>query len=206
MRDMNRSSWGPVNLLPIFRSATQYRLVGELFTNPGREVPVGELAALVDASHATVSREVTRLERAGLVATRQRGRQRLVAAADSPVLRPLRDLMSIVYGVPAVIRDEFAQLGGRAEIFGSWAARWFGEPGPIPNDVDVLVVGDVDPTDAWDAAARATRRLGIEVNVVVRTPEEWRDEDTGFARAVAAGPRIAIADSADPSTAPLRQP
>ena len=55
------SSRGPVSLLPIFRSEAQYRLLGELFTHPGRELTIGELPRLVEASHATVSREVARL-------------------------------------------------------------------------------------------------------------------------------------------------
>lgn len=190
---MNISSRAPVSLLPFFRSEAQYRLVGELFTNPAAERTIGELATQVAASHATVSREVARLETAGLLRTREAGRQRLVSAIqESPVFRPLRDLMSIVYGVPAILREVFAGLDARVEIFGSWAARWHGDPGPTPQDVDVLVIGDIEPTVAWDAAARATQRAGIEINVVVRSQEEWEGDESGFAQTVKSGPRIPI--------------
>jgi predicted nucleotidyltransferase len=37
-------------------------------------------------------------------------------------------------------------------VYGSWAARYHGEPGPVPNDVDVLVVGDADRDDLDEAA------------------------------------------------------
>ena len=195
------SSRSPVSLLPIFRSEAQYRLLGELFTHPGRELTIGALAGRVGASHTTVSREVARLEEAGLLRSRDEGRRRLVSAAPSPVAGPLRDLLAVVYGVPAVLAEEFADVDGRVEIFGSWAARWQGQDGPVPNDVDVLVVGDADPTDAWDAAARASRRLGIEVNVVVRTGEEWAIEDTGFANEVKAGPRLPVPSPAGDTTA-----
>ena len=201
---MNMSSRVPVSLLPIFRSEAQYRLMGELYTNPGSDYTVGELAPLVGASHATISREVSRLAAAGLARTEAQGRRRLVAAArQTPVFAPLRDLLSKVYGVPAVVREEFDHpLADRVLVFGSWAARWAGEPGPTPNDVDVLVIGDIEPTDAWEAAARATRRLGIEVNVVVRTPAEWAADDSGFAEQVRTGPSIDLsAGEAAPSTA-----
>lgn len=197
------SARGPVSLLPIFRSQAQYRLIGELYTNPGSDYTIGELAPRVGASHATVSREVSRLEAAGLVRTRAQGRRRLVTAArQTPVFAPLRDLMSKVYGVPAVVGEEFDHpLAERVLVFGSWAARWAGEPGPTPNDVDVLVIGELDPTDAWEAAARATRRLGIEVNVVVRTPDEWAEDDSGFAEQVRTGPFIDLSGGeADPSS------
>jgi predicted nucleotidyltransferase len=50
-----------------------------------------------------------------------------------------------------------ATIDGVAEayIYGSWAARYHGEPGSIPADVDVLVVGTAaldDPDDVADQA------------------------------------------------------
>lgn len=188
----------PVALLPLFRSESQYRLVGELYTNPGREFTVGQLAYRTNASHTTISREVARLEAAGLLQSREEGRRRLVSAKeDTPVFRPLRDLLAMVYGVPAVVAEEFGHLQGRILIFGSWAARWAGRSGPTPNDVDVLVVGDADPTQAWSAAANASRRLGIEVNVVVRNEAEWASDPTGFAQQVKTSPVIDVTPDAD---------
>jgi DNA-binding transcriptional ArsR family regulator len=182
-----------VSLLPIFRSEAQYRLVGELFTNAGREYSIGELASVVGASHPTVSREVDRLVEAGLLASRNDGRKRLVSAReDIPVFAPLRDLLGKVYGVPAVIAEEFAHLDARVLIFGSYAARWLGTAGPTPRDVDVLLVGDVEPLEAWDAAARASARLGMEVNVVVRDEREWDQDATGFARSVKEQPMLDV--------------
>lgn len=179
---MNMSSRSPVALLPLFRSEVQYRLVGELFTAPAHEFSVGELADRIGASHATVSREVSRLEDAGLLRSRGDARRRLVAAAtDTTVFQPLRDLMARVYGVPAIVRDEFGGLDARILIFGSWAARWNGKPGRVPNDVDVLAIGDASPTDAWEAASRASARIGMEANVVVRNDEEWENDPNGLA-------------------------
>lgn len=190
---MNESSRSVVSLLPIFRSEAQYRLLGELFTNPDRRYSVGELARLIDASHPTVSREVARLETAGLLASASEGRKRVISARrGTPVFAPLRDLLAQVYGVPSVIAEEFGDLDARVLIFGSYAARWMGESGRTPADIDVLVVGDVDPTDAWEAAARATSRLGTEVNVVVRTEMEWQSDATGFANEVRAGPLLEV--------------
>jgi len=198
---VDASSRAAVSLLPIFRSEAQYRLVGELFTNAGTEYSIGELAALVGASQPTASREVDRLVVAGLLAARSDGRKRLVSAReDTPVFAPLRALISKVYGVPAVVAEEFGQLNARVMIFGSYAARWFGEAGPTPRDVDVLVLGDVEPLDAWDAAARASSRLGMEVNVVVRDPDAWEQDPTGFAQQVKHGPTIDLGEASSPGS------
>jgi DNA-binding transcriptional ArsR family regulator len=194
IHDVSTSSRAPNSLLPIFRSEAQYRLMGELFTNAGREYSIGQLADRVGASQPTASREVNRLVEAGLLAARSDGRERLVSAReDTPIFAPLRDLLSRVYGPPAVVADEFAQLDARVLIFGSYAARWSGEAGPTRRDIDVLVIGDVDPLDAWDAAARASTRLGMEVNVVVRDADAWEHDTTGFAQQVRHAPQIEIA-------------
>ena len=61
-------------------------------------------------------------------------------------------------------------------VFGSWAARYHGEAGPLPGDIDVLVVGDnVDRTELYAAAERAEGRLGMPVNPVVRPTGSWSD-------------------------------
>ena len=58
-------------------------------------------------------------------------------------------------------------------VYGSWAARYEGIAGPAPNDVDVLVIGDVPRRDLYEAAERAEQRLGLPVNPVLCTPERW---------------------------------
>ena len=51
--------------------------------------------------------------------------------------------------------------------------------GPPPNDADVLVVGSVGLADVYDAADRAQVRLGMQVDPVIRTPQQWvRDSDS----------------------------
>jgi DNA-binding transcriptional ArsR family regulator len=181
--------------LPLFRSDAQFRLLGELFTMPGLEVTVGTLAERVGVPRATVSREVARLAEAGLVSTRREGNRTVVRADDrSPVATDLRSLLSKLYGPVAAIRAELARVGGveQAFIFGSWAARWRGEPGPPPEDVDVLVVGDVDRDEVWTRMAQLSRRLGVEVNPVIRLPEEWATDPTGFAATVKASPQVDV--------------
>ena len=75
-----------------------------------------------------------------------------------------------------------------AFIYGSWAARYVREPGPPPGDIDVLVVGDPDSADLFDAVGRATTRLGKKVNVHVVTAAAWAKPKGAFLSAVKANP------------------
>ena len=84
------------------------------------------------------------------------GRTKLFAVnTANPYVRPLSELVLMAFGPPLVIAEEFAQVAGveRVFIYGSWAARFEGEPGPTPNDIDVVVVGTPERDDVYDAAA-----------------------------------------------------
>lgn len=121
-------------------------------------VTVTALAQAVSAPVSTVHREVARLEDAGLLVTRRIGRARLVSANEAnPATPALRELVLVSFGPRQVIAEEFAEFPGvkKVSIFGSWAARYTGEPSRMPGDVDVLVVGDVDRQALYDAADRA---------------------------------------------------
>jgi DNA-binding transcriptional ArsR family regulator len=187
---MDEARW-----FPLFRTDVQFRLLGELFTNPGLEPTVGVLAERVGAPQATVSREVARLAEGGLVRTRREGNRTLVTASVEASIAPeLQSLLGKLYGPPARIREALAAVPGvqRALIFGSWAARWQGTPGPVPRDIDVLVVGEVEHDVVWTAAAELARELGIEVNPTIRTPAEWQQDPTGFAQQVREGPQVDV--------------
>ncbi len=175
-----RSSAPP--LLPLLRSQVQGDLLALLYLRPDREYSLTEAAARIGASVKAVHQEASRLVDAGLLADRRLGNVRLLrAATDTPLSRPLTDLLAVTYGPLPVLTDALAALPGveRAFIHGSWAARYQGEPGPVPNDVDVLVIGTVDPDDLDEVARHAQRRLGRPVNIRRVRPASWRRPDPG---------------------------
>ena len=195
VRNMNDTS--PA-ILPLFRSEVQFRILGELFTYPGLEVAVGELAERVDHPRPTVSHEVARLVDAGLLNRRTEGNRSLISAAlGTSVSEDLRSLLSKTYGPIARIRAAFSELPiSYVAIFGSYAARWQGKPGPPPNDIDLLVVGDVDYEQVWDITAQLSRELGIEVNAVLREGQTDDDAGTPFERAIREGEVIDLIGAA----------
>ena len=181
--------------VPFFRTNAQFRLLGELFTHPDLEPTIGELGRRLRLPQSTVSREIARLADAGLVRLRHEGNRTVVTANhESSIAADLRSLLGKLYGPLAAIRQELADIEGieRAVIFGSWAARWQGRPGPPPRDVDLLVIGHVSYDDVWSVAAGLTRQLGIDVNPTIRTPEEWDDDSTGFAQHVKDSPQVDV--------------
>ena len=186
---------GPA-LLPVFRSQHQAELLTWLLLHPSSEHSVTELAAHLGVPVSTLHREIVRLDTAGLVTSRTQGRNRLVrAATDHPAADALARLLEITFGPRVVVAEEFDLPGvQRVVIFGSWAARYDGQAGPPPHDVDVLVIGTADRATLYDAADRAQARLGIEVNPVVRTPQQWDDPDDLLVTQIQASPFVVALD------------
>lgn len=167
-------------MLPLLRSRVQGDLLALLYLHPDRDYSLTEAAALIGASVKTVHTEASRLITAGFVRDARRGNVHLIrAVTDSPVSRPLTDLLAVTYGPLPVLNDLLAGVEGitHAFIYGSWAARYLGEPGPVPGDVDVLVVGTADPDDLDEIARAAQHRLGRPVDIRRIRPAAWASPD-----------------------------
>ncbi len=79
-----------------------------------------------------------------------------------------------------------------AYLFGSWAARYAGQLGRAPADIDLLVIGDPDRDELDEAAQRAGARLAREVNVTIRSPRWWREGEDGFHAEVTGRPLVPV--------------
>lgn len=175
--------------LPIFRSPEQERLLGELFVFADSPISLSELANRAGTSLGGTHKEVERLEAAGLVTSTVVGRNRQIEAdRSSPVYLELRGLLLKTLGPEPLLRAALADLDGIEEafIYGSWADS----AEKSPADIDVLVVGNPDVGEVYDAASAVETEVGRPVNVTVRSPDEWADADGAFERAVKSGPRI----------------
>jgi DNA-binding Lrp family transcriptional regulator len=181
-------------LAPILRSETQARLLAALLLQPGREASIAELAREIGADPGNLHDEVERLVTAGILTDRRVGRARMLRAAESPLARPLADLLMVGYGPKAVAEHALHGVPGVQEAFigGSWAARYEGENGPYPHDIDVIIVGAPDRDDVTDALVNAMRQLGQDVQVVFRSTDAWRHARDAFTRTAKASPLVEL--------------
>jgi hypothetical protein len=180
-------------LAPLFRSDSQAALLAELLI-PNAEYSLAALSERTTIPYATVHREVARLEKAGLLTERRVGHARLVSGnPDSPLLAPVREILLTVTGPAVLLRQELVQLDGIvcAFLFGSFAARAKGVDGPPPNDIDLMVVGDTDPSAVYRACRRVSDQVRRVVNPTIMTPQEWT-ENTGFVSEVRQNPIVEI--------------
>lgn len=183
--------------MPVFRSRHQADLLTLLFLHPEQDHTVTALAARLGIPLTTAHRELSRLEASGLLTGRAVGRSRLLRAnTGHRAFAPLAQLLLVSFGPHVVIAEEFAALPRTSHvvIYGSWAARYAGNDGPAPADVDVLLVGSADRATIYAAAERAEARLGIPVNPTLRSPARWQTGDDTLVASIKAGHYLTVSD------------
>ncbi len=190
----------PPILLPLFRSDAQARLLARLYLRPGEQKPLSELARELGLSHATISREADRLERAGLIRSDHIGKQRLLHADEtSRYYVSLRDLLTRAFGPVPVLERSLRGRDGveRAFLYGSWAARYLGEAGEAPRDLDLLIVGSPSRRAIARLSADLARELGYEINPTIVPTSEWETKKSPFLRTVSRAPLVELTLAAE---------
>lgn len=191
-----------IEILPIFRSPGQARLLTALLVGPDAGWrPLTQLAREAGLATSSVMREVERLKRAGLVESRRIGNVREVRADDGSRFAPeLRGLLTKAFGPVPVLTAAPAGVEGIREafVFDSWARRELDPTAAdeAPHDIDLLVVGDPDPGVLYRACAGAEITIGLEVAPTILAPEVWDGESAGpaagFVEGVRAGALIPL--------------
>ncbi len=182
-------------LLPILRSRAQAEILAVVLGNPSARFSLTELAAIAGTSAATVGREVVRAEQAGLVQIHGIGRTKLVSAdTSSDYFEPLARLLLVGFGPRRLLEEKLAGLPGieEAYLFGSWAARYSGDEGPAPRDVNVLIIGSPDRTAVYAAVEAVETELRRPIQVTFRTAEQWEKGSDPFLVTVRSRPLVLL--------------
>lgn len=180
-------------LAPIFRSDGQARLLSAVLLT-GDELTLTDLAERAGLAYPTAHREVGRLLDSGILRERQVGRTRLIRADDrSPLVGPLREILTVVTGPVVMLAEELARVDGveAAFLYGSFAARLSGDAGPAPQDIDLMVLGEPDVDAVYEACTRVEAAVRRPVNPTILTPEEFA-ASSGFRDDVRSKPAVAV--------------
>ena len=172
------------------------RILGAVFAQATGELSLGAISELSEVPQATVSREVARLEEHGLLVSRKVGRTKLVSPNwELPWAPELRSILMQTVGVLGALAEVLSEVDGvnTAYVFGSWAARYRGEIGHQPADIDVVVVGDASQRDVRQACRKVQTELRIEVNPIVVESERWASGEDPFLLQIQEEPLVPIA-------------
>ena len=160
----------------LFGSKLRVKVLGWLFTHPDVRYFVRQLTGLLGDDSTNVSRELARLEKAGILIVTVSGRQKYYQAnRESPIYNELHGLIVKTVGVVDVLRSSLEPSIGQikaAFVFGSIAS---GNENRV-SDIDVMVIGAISFGDIVNLLSTAEERLGREINAVVYSVLEFRQK------------------------------
>ena len=168
----------PAVLTPFVRSDAVGAILAEVFAEPDDELTIAEIGRRAGVLPAVAHKEVTRLLAAEVLLDRREGNNRLVRVNQNhPLYGPMSEIISATYGPVPILRRLLEAAPGveRAFIYGSWAARRQGIPGPYPHDIDVMAVGNLAVDDLLRVQELAREQLHTDVNLHRISVDTWAD-------------------------------
>jgi predicted nucleotidyltransferase len=181
-------------------SGLRAHVIGWLFTHPDERFYVRQLAALLDQDSTNLSRELARLDSMGILLSERDGRQKYFRAnPDSAVFAELKGLATKTVGVVDVLRQALEGLRDEIDaafVFGSFAKQ----EETAASDIDLVIIGDVDPVSLHGAMAQAEEVLRRTINYSLVSREEYakrRKDEAGFLARVLKGPKLMVMGALD---------
>lgn len=155
-------------------SKVQQRVLAILFGHPERSFYTSEILQRVGSGVGAVERELSRLQRCGLVTVERIGNQKHYRAnANAPIFEELCSLVQKAVDITQPLKKSFGPYARdirSAFVFGSVAN---GED-TAESDVDVMVVGDdLNFSDLYSAALDAELKLKRPVHPLIMSSADW---------------------------------
>lgn len=189
----------PANLASGLFSRVQQRVLGLIFAHPNRSFYTSEIIRAVDSGTGAVERELSRLQKSGLVSVERIGNQKHYRAnRQSPIFAELHGLLLKTVALKGPLEDALGPYADRIEaafVYGSVARG----TDTAQSDIDLMVIGDdLNYSDLYTALQHAEDRLLRKVNPAFLSRQEWRRRSAqhgSFANKLAAGPKLFVLGS-----------
>lgn len=177
-------------------SKVQQRVLALIFGHPERSFYTSEIVRNIRSGTGAVERELSRLQRSGLVSVERIGNQKHFRAnRRSPIYEELQSLVIKTVALTEPLKKSLEPCAEKiktAFVFGSVAK----ETDTARSDIDLMVIGnDLSYTDLYTALQNAENILRRKVNPIFLTPEEWQrkaSEKGSFINKVSALPKLFI--------------
>lgn len=176
------------------------RVLGLLLLHPDRSYHVREIARLTDTVPGTLHKELSKLATAGILTKAHRGNQVTYQAnRHSLIYEELASILRKTSGLAEVVADALTPRNNQIEvalIFGSIASGKATES----SDIDLLLVGEIDFSEAVKTLHPIQNILGREINPKVYNAREWlkeNEENPAFIRELLAKPVINVIGGKD---------
>jgi predicted nucleotidyltransferase len=182
-------------------SSVQGRVLALIFGHPDRSFYTSEIVRNVRSGTGAVERELSRLQRSGLVSVERIGNQKHYRAnRQSPIFEELQSLILKTVGMTEPLRESLEPYSENikvAFVYGSVAKG----TDTARSDIDLILIGeDLAYPDLYGRLQKAESALHRQVNPTFLSLEDWRRkvaQKNPFITKINAQPKIFIFGSED---------
>jgi len=193
---MGTMSTDAISLSNALFSKVQQRVLALIFGQPERSFYTSEIKRNVNSGTGAVERELSRLQRSGLVSIERIGNQKHYRAnRQSPIFAELHSLVIKTVALTEPLRKSVEPYSDKikaAFVYGSVAKG----TDTARSDIDLLVIGDeLSYSELYAALQNVENALGRKVSPTFLSPKDWRRKasDRGsFISKVNALPKIFV--------------
>jgi predicted nucleotidyltransferase len=153
-------------------SKLRQNLLAYYFANPSAMHYLRELAGILNADPANLSRELERLGHEGLFLSERRGNQRYYRLDKQYALYDeVRRIVQKTVGVASQLKKALRGVEGieEAYVYGSFAKNQQDQA----SDIDLLIIGTPSPVRFEETLRALERRLRREINYTILSHEEF---------------------------------
>lgn len=187
-------------LSTLITSKSRIEVLTWFVTHPGERFHYVQLLGVLKLGHASIQKELKRLEDGGILSSKKEGNIRFYwVNQEHPLYPPLKEIVFKTTGLADVLKDSLGPLVSQiraAFIYGSVAKNLE----EARSDIDVMVIGDVDLDDLHRAISSAEQLLDREVNFSVFDEKDFKRQlasKRAFVTDVMSGPKIFLIGGED---------
>lgn len=156
-------------------TTTQQKVLGLLYGKPDRSFYTNEIARWAQVGKGSLTRELDRLQRAGVLTLHRHGNQTHYRAnPDCPIYTELLGIVRKTFGIAEQLRAALAPFAGQivwAFVYGS-VAKGAEHAG---SDIDLMLIGkDLHYSDLMERLLPVEKLLGRTINPTLYTLADWQ--------------------------------
>ena len=180
-------------------SRVQQKVLALLFTNPDRSFYTRQIVNTLNSGTGAVERELTKLERSGLVLIEKIGNQKHYSAnRDAAIFQELQSILRKTVGLHDPLRSALAPFADRikaAFVYGSVARG----DDTARSDIDLMVISDdLTYSDIFGSVQEAEKMLARPINPNMMDAASWKKRQASknhFVSSIIKAPKIFIVGS-----------
>ena len=159
-------------LRPLLISKTRAKLLAVFLSNPGKIFYVRELVRAIDEQINAVRAELSRLEKAGMLYSEARANRKFYGFRKNYIFQP--ELAAIISKTSGIGGDIIAERNKLGKIKFTTLSSGFIRRKPVgPNDVDLLIVGNVVLPQLAALVKKSEDAIGREINYTLLSEDEF---------------------------------